>query len=54
METETVVLLKEIRDELKKLTAQVQAAQGRDVQKEAAEMAQTIMSAVMGGVKHGQ
>ena len=32
METEIVELLKEIRDELKKLNAQVQAAQGRDVQ----------------------
>lgn len=54
METEVVELLREIRDELRKLTAQVQAAQGRDVQKEASEMAQTIMSAVMGGMKHGQ
>ena len=54
METEIVELLKEIRDELKKLNAQVQAAQGRDVQKEASEMAQTIMASVMGGMKNGQ
>lgn len=60
METEIVELLKEIRDELKKLTTQVtvqvHAAQGRDYQQEAAQMVNTIMSAItkgMGG-NHGQ
>lgn len=56
METEIVELLKEIRDELKKLTAQVSTAQNRDYQRDAEQVVSTIMSAVtkgMGG-NHGQ
>jgi len=54
METEIIELLKEIRDELKKLTAQVQNTSSRDYQQEAAQMVSTIMSSVMGGMKNGK
>jgi hypothetical protein len=54
IQSEIITILIEIRDDLRKLTTQVQMVQGRDYQQDAAQMVSGIMKSITQDILGGQ